>query len=376
MIDKPAFRQAVLAEPNTADSAVLAAAETDAENAAFLQQVQALETSVSDVAKVAVPDGLEAKLLAIPEMNTSAFQQAILADPNTTEGAVLQEAQNNADNTTFLTEVQALESDLQEAAKVSVPEGLEQKLLTIPGQNDSAFQQAVLAEPNSTDETLLAETESDPNKYAFKQQVEALEADIDNTARVAVPAGLEQMLLDIPEKAETESKVVAFKQPKKTNFLQLAMAASVAFALGLSFTMWQKQPNYDTGAQIALGHIHHEEGYAMRADGDIPIADVNAKLANFGGQLTGALGRITFANYCFFEKQKSLHLIMETDFGKVTMFITPKDLERPIDSSFGDDKYEGSSWRMQDADITIISEKQDNAKPLHLEMKRYMQFSA
>ncbi|MBE1298337.1 MAG: DUF3379 family protein [Alteromonadaceae bacterium] len=250
--------------------------------------------------------------------------------------------------------------------------------------NDAEFRQALLVEPFTSDSTVTDKIEGNAELEQLQSEYQAFDKNLRETAQVDVPEGLMASLMNIPLQQETvdestssqSEKVVPITSRKRNNFVQLALAASVAFALGLSFTMLQNQPVVETGTEIALAHVYHEADYAMQLDGNVSLEDVNAKLATFGGELMAKFGRVTFANYCFFEKQKSLHMVVETDFGKVTMFITPKDLDRAIDNSFSDDKYEGSSWSMQTADLTIISDKEMKVADKHEKLLKHFRFSA
>lgn len=250
--------------------------------------------------------------------------------------------------------------------------------------NDAEFRQALLVEPFTSDSEVTDKINGNAELEQLQNEYQAFDKHLRETAHVDVPESLMNSLMNIPLQQDsgadpvpkTNDKVVPITTKKRNNFVQLALAASVAFALGLSFTMLQNQPVVETGTEIALAHVYHEADYAMQLDGDVSLDDVNAKLATFGGELVAKFGRVTFANYCFFEKQKSLHMVVETDFGKVTMFITPRDLDSVIDNSFSDDNYEGSSWSMQNADLTIISDKEMKVADKHEKLLKHFQFSA
>ena len=135
-------------------------------------------------------------------------------------------------------------------------------------------------------------------------------------------------------------------------------------------------PQTQSGTDLAMAHMYHEMEYTQRVSRDVSLDEVNTKLATFGGKMLQSVGNITYANFCFFEKQKSLHLVMHTEYGDVTLFVTPKEMQNKIDNRFDDDSYEGRSWQDQEADITIIGEKGKLNAELERTIKRSMQFSA
>lgn len=249
----------------------------------------------------------------------------------------------------------------------------------------------VAVDPQTDDSDVINIAKDDVEFSAYWQQMKALDEAIKNTSEIPVPTDLEATLLaiaanDIADSEKqsggdvndepAQSKVVPFSGAKRNNLIQLAMVASIAFAIGLSFTFFNQQPNLQSGTDIAMAHVYHEQEYTNNRDRIVHLDDVNAKLASFGGAMAATPAKVTFANFCFFENQKSLHLVMDTDQGQVTMFITPGDVDAHIDSQFGDDKYQGRSWKMQQVDITVIGEKNQISKEKMEYLKNSMQFSA
>lgn len=246
--------------------------------------------------------------------------------------------------------------------------------------NDLEFRRALYADPESSDQSIKEALENDAEKTAFYNEMQEFNAAIKTTVNVPVPDGLEARLLQIAkdensDDAVVDHKVVSLKPRRASHIVQLAMAASVAFAFGLSFSFIGSNSENLTGAELAMAHLYHEENYAMHADSDVNLNDVNAKLASFGAEIPNHFGRVTFANYCYFENQKSLHLVVETEFGRVTFFITPKDLDNLIDSKFGDEKYRGRSWQLDNADLTIIGEKGRTKDDDFKKLRNYVKYS-
>lgn len=245
--------------------------------------------------------------------------------------------------------------------------------------NKQQFEQEVFADPNALSDDAQHLLNSSDEYQQIYADVQKLNQDIKETLEIPVPEGLQQALLNI-SKADTDrhhttDNVVSFSDKFK-NTVIWSLAASVVLAVGLSFSVFNPNQDDMTGSEMALAHFHHENPYSLSLSDEVSLAEVNTKLASFNAQLSSKVGRITYANYCFFGNEKSVHMVLDTVFGKVTMFVTAKDKNRPIDQIFGDAEYEGHSWSIEDIDITIINKKgQNNTQELN-DMKNYIEYSA
>lgn len=253
------------------------------------------------------------------------------------------------------------------------------------------IKQTIAADPACEDQAVMDAVNADEELRRFRESMQGLDIAIKATSEVPVPSTLADKLLAIPQKddnSKTESYAtepsesikrdnnIVTLPSKKSNLIQLAMVASIAFAVGLSFTFFNQNPDIRSGADIAMAHMQYEQEYTQRVARDVSLQEVNAKLATFGGEMFQAVGKITYANFCYFENQKSLHMVVQTDNGKFTLFVTPEDLEKPIDRQFQQDGFEGRSWKMQKADVTIIGEKGKIDDSLETRLRQSMQFSA
>ncbi|BDX06206.1 DUF3379 family protein [Planctobacterium marinum] len=248
------------------------------------------------------------------------------------------------------------------------------------------IKQAIAADPFSEDEAIMHAIAQDETLKVYRNEMQALEEAIQKASNVAVPEGLAAKLSAIPEQElnvaeeanssiQASDKVVTLPN-RRNHYIQLAMAASIAFAVGLSFTFFGQSPDIRTGADLAMAHMYHEQEYTQRVSRDVSLDEINTKLATFGGEMLQTIGKITYANFCFFENQKSLHMVMQTEQGNITLFVTPEDFEKQIDSHFQDSAFEGKSWKAQKADVTIIGEKGKLNEELESRLKNAMRFSA
>ena len=153
------------------------------------------------------------------------------------------------------------------------------------------------------------------------------------------------------------------------------MAASVAFVVGVSFTMWQQSHLLDLSKQ-AIAHVHYEGGYALDAEENFSLQQVNAKLAQFGAEFSEDIGRVYYANFCDFENVRSLHMVVEGENGKVSVFIVPHDATYLAKGSSQDRRYNSQAVDLKRASIVVVQEAGTNNNKMKEQLKRKIQFSA
>ena len=135
------------------------------------------------------------------------------------------------------------------------------------------FRRILYADPNTTDEKVLAAIADDPKKQAFYRELKQLDKSMYQASQVKVPG-------DLVHKLILRQTMQFHKSSKVRNRIQLAMAASVAFVVGVGFTMWQQNNLLDLSKQ-AIAHVHYEGGYALDAQENVSLQQVYAKLAKF-----------------------------------------------------------------------------------------------
>lgn len=236
--------------------------------------------------------------------------------------------------------------------------------------DDLQFRRTIYADPNCTDEAVKEAAEADPAKQEFWNDLRSLEAKIQRATTVDVPDNLANKLI---LRQTLESHNV---QKRKTRW-HLALAASVAFVFGISFTLWQQTALVDLG-EHALAHVYDQSdgAYALKVNGDVSIDAVNAQLANYGAEFTQDMGRIYFASFCDFDKIKSFHMVMEGENGKVTVFVVPHSQRYKSVDSFTDGRMSGQVIETHNASIIMVSDKDKSYDQLKSKIKQNMVFSA
>ena len=153
------------------------------------------------------------------------------------------------------------------------------------------------------------------------------------------------------------------------------MAASVAFVVGISFTLWQQSNLLDLSKQ-AIAHVHQEGAHALEAQQNVSLQQVNAKLAKFGGELSEDIGRVYYANFCDFENVRSLHLVVEGEQGKVSVFVIPHNDDYLSEGESFGNKYQSQAVDMQRASIIVVGEEGENITKMKQKLSKKIQFSA
>lgn len=231
------------------------------------------------------------------------------------------------------------------------------------------FRRTLYADPNSTDERILAAIVEDPKKLEFYKELKQLDKNMQQASQVKVPD-------DLVHKLIFRQTMQSHKASKARNRIHLAMAASVAFVVGVSFTMWKQHNLLDLSEQ-AIAHVHQEGNYALGAQESFSLQQVNAKLAQFGGEFTEELGQVYYANFCDFEDVRSLHLVMQGENGeKVTVFVIPHDDAHDAKGSATGQGYRSQATDVQRASIVVVGEEGSNVQKVKEQLKRKIHFSA
>ncbi len=234
--------------------------------------------------------------------------------------------------------------------------------------DDLEFRRALLADPKCDEPLVLEAIANDPKKLALCNELKQLNQKMTEASRIKVPDGLAHRLLLRQSMAE-------HKQRRTRNkYIQLAMAASIAFVFGLSFVFWQ-QSNVLSLSENAIAHVLKEGDYALGANEDISIQQVNLKLARFGGEFTSPVSQVYYANYCDFNNVISLHLVMQGESGKVTVFIVPHEQPYKTDN-VTEGKWNSQSIDFSRASLVVVSEQAAEATRMKEKLAKNLIFSA
>ncbi|MGI2066094.1 DUF3379 domain-containing protein [Shewanella sp. MF08487] len=225
------------------------------------------------------------------------------------------------------------------------------------------FRRQAYENPNNQDADFLRQVDAKPENQAFVNELKNLDAKLCNALKIGVPEDLADKLI-LRQQLQQHHK-----QRRRTGFL-MAMAASIAFTVGISFSLLRLGP-VDL-AEHALAHVYHED-IALHLDQHVDFKQVNARLASlkdFGNaKFTQQPGKVYFTSYCDFQGVKSLHLVLQGEQGKVTLFIVPLEKRMVLDQTFADSQYQGIGFETADAFILLVGEDKSDLNYVKNEIK-------
>jgi hypothetical protein len=227
----------------------------------------------------------------------------------------------------------------------------------------------LLTDPYQLNAEQLAQLQQDPDSQQFHQDILELDHQIKALLSPPVPKALETRLLLQQHKQ---------KQQQQKRFYQnlIALAASVAFlagfALNWSFFLYGSQ----SLGENSLAHVYHEEDYVQHLNKPLSLSDVNVKLADFDAQLNSTEHAVVFANYCNFRGTRSLHLVVDTGKGQMTVFLVPKENSLDFEAEFHDEKYQGRSVATHKAVLVMVSDKAETLLQGEQQWLKSLQFKA
>lgn len=230
------------------------------------------------------------------------------------------------------------------------------------------FRRRVYADPDTIDPDVVRAAELDPEKRKFIEQMRQMNHGLKQAARVSVPD-------DLAHKLIWQQTAEDFSRRKRKQRWYIGVAASVALTMGILGTLWFTA----TPSQLeyhALAHVTHVPKELPHSAQPVNLNQVNAKLASFGGQLTAAIGNIKVVNFCHLQATRSLHLILDTPQGKMSVFIVPPDKAAEIPARFGNQQYDGTSFGLQQASVMVVGAKGTNLDELAGKVRQSIRFSA
>jgi len=220
--------------------------------------------------------------------------------------------------------------------------------------DDLQFRRRIYADPNTRDEDMLDAMKNDPSKKNFKQELENLDNKLFKALSVDVP-------IDLSSKLILRQTLASHQQQKRKGRVRLAVAASVAFAMGLTFNFMQFSSAYSTLGDYAIAHVTHEErNFSNASTENISLTSLNDKMATFNGSFSSRIGKLLFADYCRFDGIKSLHLVYQGVTSTVTIFVVPNNEDLEFSANFTDDKLIGKSQHFTHSNIIVVGDKNES----------------
>ncbi|MDA9556821.1 DUF3379 domain-containing protein [Vibrio sp.] len=224
------------------------------------------------------------------------------------------------------------------------------------------FRKQILSDPKYRDADIeQAIKDSHTNK---KLSDDALDIDkrISQAMNVDVPDDLADKILfshNAQQSAETNNVI-------RPSFTKRAMsvAASVAFVVGLLAGQlnWGNvvvTPAHASIAEEAVKHVKHEAAFTSKMNEGASIQQVNSKMSPFGHSVKGSFPySISYLNHCGFGGEHAVHMIFEGKKGKVNMFLTGMNADKP--ENFIEEGMSGAIVPIDDRSLIFVGEEGEN----------------
>jgi len=229
------------------------------------------------------------------------------------------------------------------------------------------FRRRIYADPETTDSDVLAAAKEEESKRNFWNEQKQLDKQLKQAVKVDVPDDLAHRLI-------WQQSANEFARYQRKSRWYIALAASIAFTVGIGFTMWYHQP-ISIGGQ-ALAHMQYAETERAHTLLPVDLNQVNAKLASFGASFTDLIGDVEVVNYCHLSTVRSLHLIVDTPQGKMSVFIVPERPDIRVPEEFEDQQYHGESLKMHHTNIMVVGDKGADLTEMKKAVAERIHFSA
>ena len=235
--------------------------------------------------------------------------------------------------------------------------------------DDLEFRRNIVADPNLIDSDMEAALADDGQKRELLTELKQLNHKIAEASKIGVPEGLAHRLL------LRQSMAAHREKQQRRKYYAVAMAASLLVAVLVSYTTWK--PVNDDAINIvenSIEHVLHEGAYALATNENIDLQQVNGKLARFGGEFIQQPGQIYYANFCDFNRVKSLHLVMQGEHGKVSIFIIPNQHAYAM-APVAQHALVTEVIEMREAIIVLVSELSSELAPMSAKLSNSIKFS-
>lgn len=247
--------------------------------------------------------------------------------------------------------------------------------------DDLEFRRQIYASPKAHDKAVKEAILSDPNKRQFADEMRSFEQKLEQAYQVDVPDNLASKII-------LKQTLDKHKQSdKRRSRWHLAIAASVAFMIGLSLNLAQfnlpgliNQPGAEL-TSLMLEHteqdtIRHFQSPTAMQNAQVSLASINQKLSTYGAQLSKPFGIVRSINFCQLKNIRALHLIVQGETGLVNIFIMHPNHSISELPEIEDNLYKGKGHRYPTADLMYIGDKQENLQQIQHQFEQQLKWQA
>ncbi len=210
------------------------------------------------------------------------------------------------------------------------------------------YREAIAAEPSF--DGGAAHLSQCASCQAFRAEMLALDLKISSALAISVP---EFKLPELPE-LDT-SKVTAMPLRRFAQPAWLAVAATVTLAAFIGFGMFGSDVSNATLAEQILVHIDHEPGAFRVVDEAVTDKRLARVVPANIATLNHSAGLITYARSCLINGREVPHLVIQGEFGPITILLMPGEKITGAQTIEGENVH-GIILPVGDGSIAIIGE--------------------
>jgi Protein of unknown function (DUF3379) len=192
------------------------------------------------------------------------------------------------------------------------------------------YRMLIVADPRSAAPELREHRESCQECSLYTERLLRFESRLERALKLDMPTRADEL----PFAARAASRAA----PRRWS--RMAIAAGVLLCMAVAGGVWLALPGTSLAADV-VAHMAGEPQAWQRTDVAVPDPRLNAVLRDSKLQLAPSAGTVTYASSCFFRGHYVPHLVVQTDFGPVTvMVLVHESVNKPV--QFDEQGYRGT----------------------------------
>ena len=234
--------------------------------------------------------------------------------------------------------------------------------------DDILFRHTAIATPNDKSEEFLRRQSDSEQDKAFVDQAKQFDSELQSILKVDSPD-------DLTDKILLEQSFAIENKKNLSHRWHMAIAASVAFIIGITLPLLNDL-NYlpqEIGT-VAMQHVQREYLFTEQVNEHANLSTVNAKLASYGGRAKGDFGEVLYVNHCSFENTPALHMIIQGEKGRITVFVVPEDAGLINSPNFNNQYLKGLTESIGTTSLVIVGEKDEPLENVQQKLKENIQW--
>lgn len=165
------------------------------------------------------------------------------------------------------------------------------------------------------------------------------------------------------------------RKRRRRIFTSLAVAASIVLSAGLVLAPTQ-EPAAAVG-DMALRHVYGEIAMLETANQVVSQTTLRGMFESMGGELQGTLEQVRFAYLCPTPHGRGLHMIADTEAGRVTVLYLPETAVEPAQVQFADARFVGQTMATNGAGtLNVIGENREAVSIMRERLNRQVHWRA